>query len=499
MDFYLEADKAVRKVLSAPFKLSLGKQLSQEISLPDFYEDLARIIDCSAKTLVTESEISDGVLSVSGEASYSILYYSDKDTVLHRFCFEQEFEAKWDVDASTQLLDITLSCREPSVRIYGTRKLTVSMDCDFSVYLCNSQSLVLPDVENVEIMQKQTKVFTYEVLESEKSRFTEDFIIPSEYPPIEELIYWELMQGATKTQQRSDGLIISSDAQLSLIYTAADGEYVSYKTALPLTKLIKAAETDLVSSELFVCSPKCAVISDSNGENRHLALDFELFAKALVFTSDEITYVCDAYCTDCKSTLETTEISAGKTNGIFEKEFTVKDFIENDGEIKELLALRTTPELSKTRRDGEMLYGEGVCSCNLLVKTESGGMSAYEHDITFDVSVKLAENAETTVIKLTADKVNFKNKDGGFELEIDVVASINAFSQSNIECVTQIVKSERETLDKECSMLIYYPDKDETLWDIGKKHKASTQQIAKINMLDSEQLKNKKFILIPKK
>ena len=499
MDFYLEPDKAIPEVLSAPYKLSFGKQLSQEISLPDFYEDLARIIDCSAKAVVTETELSDGVLSVSGEVSYSILYYSDKDSILHRFLFEQEFEAKWDADEESKLLDIILSCREPSVRIYGTRKLSVSMDCDFTVFLCKAGNLKMPDTQNAELMQKTGETFTYERLESEKSRFSEDFIIPPEYPSLEEIVYWDLSKGAAVGQTRADGLLVSSDAQLFVIYTDENGEYVSYKTKLPLTALVREVSGDYVCADLFVYSPKCAAISDSNGENRRIALDFELSASALVLANKQFTYVADAYCTDCQSKLEVSELSLGRAEGTFDKQFTVKDLIANDGEIKELLAVRTNPELLKTRRDGEMLYGEGPCNCTVLAKTESGGMSAYEHAVTFDISLRLSENAENTVIKVETEKVNFESVKDGFEIEIEVKASVNAFSQSDVMYVTQITKGEREDKEEDCSMLIYYPDKDESLWEIGKKHRASTEKIVTVNKLDSEDIKNRKFILIPKR
>lgn len=499
MDFYLEQDKAFSKVLSAPCKLSFGKQLSQEINLPDFYEDLARIIDCSAKAVVSETKLIEGELSVFGEVSYSILYYSDKDSVLHRFSFEQEFEAKWDTEEANKLLCVMMSCREPSVRIYGTRKLTVNMDCDFTVFLCKESTVKIPDTENAELMKKTAESFTYESFVSEKSRFSEDFILPAEYPSPEEIIYWNISNGAVKHQTRTEGLIVSSDAELSVIYTDANGEYVSYKTTLPLTALVRGVTGDCIYSELLVYSPKCAAISDSNGENRRIALDFELSAKALAFENEQFTYVSDAYCTDGTSKLDVCEISSGKNEGVFDKQFTVKDFIQNDGDIKELLSLRAVPELLKTRRDGEMLYGEGVMNCTMLVKTESGGMSAYEHSITFDISLRLSENTENTVIKLETEKVRFENAKDGFEIEIGVNASVNAFSERNVTCVFDIIKGEREDEGDECSMLIYYPDKDESLWEIGKKHRASTEKIALINKLETDDVKNKKFILIPKK
>lgn len=499
MDFYLEPDKAFQSVLSAPCKLNYGKQLSQEINLPDFYEDLARIIDCSAKAVVSERKITEGELYVTGEVSYSILYYSDKDSVLHRFSFEQEFDAKWDIEENAELLDVLLYTREPVVRVYGTRKFTVNMDCDFTAYFCKRQNCKIPDTENARFMQKQGESFTYECLESEKSRFTEDFLLPSQYPPLEELVYWELMQGSVKTDIRPDGLIVSSDAQLSVIYTDKDGDYVSYKTKLPLTRFIRSDGGEAVSSELLVYLPKCAAISDSTGENRCIALDFELSARSVVYKKTQFTYVSDAYCTDCRCKLETCEIYAGREEGIYEKQFTVKDTIENDGEIKEILSVRTVPELSKIRRDEEMLYGEGNLKCTVLVKTESGSLSAYEHDMTFDISLKLSENTDNTVIKLETEKINFEAVKDGFALDIDVKLCVNGFSQSTSECVIQILKGEKDETCDDCSMLIYYPDKEESLWDIGKRHRVDTEKIAQINKLESDELKNKKFILIPKK
>ena len=149
MDFYLEPEKMEAKVLSAPYKLSFSKELSQEISLPDFYEDVARVIDCSASAALNDKKLSDGILSVSGEASYVILYYSGKDSALHRFCFDQEFDAKWDVKDSALLMDAVMFCRDVQVKLYGARKLSVTMECDFTAYLCHESTVKIPRGDDV--------------------------------------------------------------------------------------------------------------------------------------------------------------------------------------------------------------------------------------------------------------------------------------------------------------------------------------------------------------
>ena len=497
MDFYLEPDRAYT-LLGAPYKLSFGKQLSQEISLPDFYEDLARVIDCSARAVISDARISDGVLSVKGEASYSILYYSDKDSILHRFFFEQEFEASRDADAA-ELLDVSLFCREPSVRIYGPRKLSVSLDCDFSAYLASKESIELPETENTELLKKDGVSYSYECAFSERSRFTEDFLIPAELPALEELVYWELCEGAVRTDVRADGLIVSSDASLNVIYTDSLGEYVSYKTKLPLTRLVHTLGADVICSDMLVYSPKCAAISDSSGENRRISLDFELCAKAVTYKNIPFSYAADAYCTDCNTTLGTKELSTGRAEGLYEKELSLRDVVENDGSIEKLLSVRALPELLRTRRDGDMLYSEGECKCTLLAKSEGGGMCAYEHSITFDVSFTLPESAQINKTKLCVNRISTDEASGGFEVKIDLSVSLSAFTESKVTAVTQINRGERDDDEGDCSMLIYYPDSDETLWDIGKSHRVSTERIASVNSLDTNELKNKKFILIPKK
>ena len=498
MDFYLEPEKAKERVLSAPYKLSFGKQLSQDISLPDFYEDLARVIDCSARAAVTQSTLSGGVLSVTGEASYCVLYYSDKDSVLHRFCFEQEFEAKWDTDTGAELLELTLFCREPSVKIYGSRKLSVTMDCDFTAYMSESVLLESADTENAELLKGEEESFTFERLDSERSRFSEDFVLPAEYPSAEEIVYWDMTSGSVRCDQRSDGFIVNSDARLSLIYTTEDGEYVKFITNLPLTRFIRSSGGDAVRSRMLIFSPKCAAVSDSNGENRRIALDFELSASSLVYRKKSFSYVADAYSTECASQPKKKELSSGRMQGLVESKLNIREHIENDGDIKELLSVRIAPELSKTRCDGEMLYGEGVLKCTLLAKTEGGGMSAYEHEVTFDVSLKLPQDAKATQISLETDNVSFGDSEGGFELSAELFVSVFAFGEKKCAHVYGIELGEREE-ESGLSMLIYYPDRDESLWDIGKKHRVSTERISAANGLDTEALTNKKFILIPKK
>ena len=73
-----------------------------------------------------------------------------------------------------------------------------------------------------------------------------------------------------------------------------------------------------------------------------------------------------------------------------------------------------------------------------------------------------------------------------------------AFSESKASLVSDVVRGERAE-ESDLSMLIYYPDEDESLWEIGKRHKVSTEKIAALNDVSDDAPLNKKFILIPKK
>ena len=48
-------------------------------------------------------------------------------------------------------------------------------------------------------------------------------------------------------------------------------------------------------------------------------------------------------------------------------------------------------------------------------------------------------------------------------------------------------------------IIIYYPDKNDTLWQIAKRYKSTCKDIISTNSLSSESLEGLKVLLLPKK
>ena len=503
MDFFLDPNTS-NTLMSMPQKRAFAKQLSQEITLPDFYEDIARIIYCSVNLCVGKTSLEQKTLSVSGEAQYCILYYSEKDGNLHKFAFEQEFEALCEgFDDNDELIDLLTYYKEPDVKLFGTRRIFVTLDCDFNAYTSKRKAIVSPCQDDFsEFLYEMGKGMNTMNFQSQKLRISEDFSLPSKLPSISEILTCDVSVQGIRAELTGDEAIIKADGEISVFYLTQDKSCAFFKTSLPLTQIV---DCEAISNEwellpnLSVFEPKCACVSDSQGENRTLSVDFDISAKLYAFKSEEFQYVKDAYRTDCVANIKSSSLGLADFKGIFEFDTTASDNIDNsDGDIDDICRIRSSCKVVRTRRETNMLLGEGVCEMTILAKTQSGAFSSYEHEISFNFSCDVKSSDGFVILNPKIENITWEKGVSEFTIKAKISTLATVFCESNYDIITEIEKTEELIEEKEENLLIYYPQDNESLWDIGKNHLICTKKIAKINGLENENISNKKFLLIPK-
>ena len=84
-------------------------------------------------------------------------------------------------------------------------------------------------------------------------------------------------------------------------------------------------------------------------------------------------------------------------------------------------------------------------------------------------------------------------------VECDIIFDILAFNKVSINAITDIqTLAEKEREDKS-RIVLYYANKDETLWDIAKKYSTSVDALKKYNDVESERISKDCMILISSK
>lgn len=498
----INTETVLPTLYGAPKKLTFSKQLSQDVTLPDFSVDIARIIDASADISISEYGFEDGKAVVSGEADYTVLYLSDKDAMLHKFTFEQEYSTSYDyTGGNAELIKAFVYKKEPVIRLTGARKFTVKLDCEFALY--TTERSICPTVdkkENYEILTAEESVTEISTYKAKTVKISEDITLPESYPKIADVILCNINASAPETVLSDGKILISSDAELKFVYLSEDAVYTSYRTTLPLTSVIEledSADGVKLESDMHIASVKYGCGIDSMGENRVISVDFDVCAETRAYGTKTVGYIKDAYVIGKASELKTEQFTYSRLNKLSKSEITVSASEENTNEeIETILSARASAQIKRSRTESDKLYLEGSCDAVFFAKTSLGGFSAITKNIPFDFTADFpgGEYNATAFVK----KVNIENAENGYKFNVQIDVCTEYFSSGTFDAVTDIKETDKN--EDDCvrpALLIYYPDKDETLWQIGKTHGVSAEKIKEVNRIDSVNKELGKFILIP--
>ena len=127
-----------------------------------------------------------------------------------------------------------------------------------------------------------------------------------------------------------------------------------------------------------------------------------------------------------------------------------------------------------------------------------------ERVVEFDYSKLINNNINkiTNNLKFIPENINYNlsNNNSDIDLKIDFVILGEIYNNTNFNMITDIITDESKNIEKDnSSLIIYYANKDEKIWDIARKYHSSPEIIKNENNLSDDIILNNSMILIPVK
>ena len=508
MEFYVDSAKVPSTIYSPFKKVCVTRQVVQELTLPDYCADIGRVIDARARVWVEECIASeDTKLEVRAKASFCILYLSDKDEELHKYCFDCDADARGELrcDKEAVITSIDIHSKDPIVRLSGTRKLTVRLDCEYRVFLLEKSEYNIPErSDGLEFLEKEETVMNHVLLSTRPEKLSEDILLPESAPKIAEIICCDVNCTEPVTEFGDGNLTVTCDAEFSFIYNCENGGVNQFKTTLPITRLIEdpiVPNNAKLLSEVRIWDIKFGVGIDGSGENRVISLDFGVNANINAYYNDSLSYVADAYSTLGECEIKTQNDGFSRLYSTYRGSEDISHSIDGGSEeIEKILSLRCFPEIRHKRKENGRLFLDGECTSVIFAKCGVGGYATYEYRIPFEHSMELPESVSDAEISVKAIRSACEGSGDSYKLRIrlgfeSVLTESGDFS--SVCHAKSMVSEETENADAH-ALLIYYPDSEETLWSVAKEHRVARDKLCELNSLEGDALSGKKFILIPK-
>ncbi len=467
--------------------------LEQDILVPDSKPDVMKIVQVEAVPYISNTDVYDGGIRVSGEITYYIIYRSmDEDKtrgITATYPFTQSInvpEAKKNMNES-----VKIAVRNVVYSLPNERKIGIKVELVYKyVVRENTDVGIITGMEGEEdIESKKVSDTFYNVIDIKEEILdtNEDIIISDSTPKIGEIL--RVGAGITNTDYKVsyNKILVKGDISLEVMYVEQDTNNIfTYTTEVPFAGMI---EFENIKEEYkWDINYTLRNLELTLNENNILNAKAEINVNVVLYEEKEITYIKDFYSTKSNLKYDAKDVVVVKNKDIISKTITIKESVGTTEAKNRVVTTTVSTEQLNTKVVGENLYVDGVVKLGVsFVNQDTGVIENKTYDLLVDNSISLGKDVKEENVDITIKTVSkaVSNINGNVEANINLEFAVGIENIDKVILIDEITDEDvkDDTLN---NMYVYIIKKGDTLWDIAKKYKTTVDKIANTNNITDE-------------
>lgn len=466
----------------------------QAASLPDYYPPIMRVVRAEGQPYVKEVREQDGVVTVSGEVTLTLLYQTEDEKGLCSYrtntAFSQTFslpeKVKGSCDAYAARPSVT--CRLASAR-------RVTFKAAMAVYLTLSGDKALTGPERQEDMlylvhSVQARCgLGCAVRRFHISERGECDSIPVAVP--------ECRAQAAVTEITAAGgkTLVKGELSVRALFVTREDQIGMARYTFPFSQLMDLpyGEDIDTSVQIRVGNIEAEVGESMDGSKGRLSFEIDLTVTACATESRRFELIGDAFSTThvLDAQREQTLLSnlSGRLRGSVDIDLTVPVQPE-DGFVIDADAFIDS---CSGKVESGRLSVEGECTVVLLCQEDTGRITAREHTLPFRADLPSSKSGRA---QMQACVWSVLPTPDGVRMSVRYDAALWQDTPCDYLCSAQPDPSRPLPQLNRAPITIYFADKGELVWDIAKKYRVSPQSICQCNGLDGDTVTENRRLLI---
>lgn len=481
----------------------------EDFNVPDVKPDVGRMIQKKGEIQIDEMQVSDGHVFFNGAFLVSLLYVSDsEERKIQSLIGTLPISETMHLEGlqSGQKVKLEWELEDLSVQLIHSRKLNIKALITFTAKVEEIEEIFLPiGVEAHEISQKkeETAVMGICIHKKDTMRVKEELSLASNKPNIHELLWDTVEIRGVDIRAKSDKIAVKGELFLFVLYRGEDDNYSLQwlEHSIPFSEEIDCAgcaENMVPDVDFLLAHSELKIRTDSDGEERVLAVEAVLEMEIKIYEEEEISLLLDVY-TPAKELHAVCETI--KLESLLVKNFSkcrVSERLktkENQGKILQICHSDGMVKVDHTQITENGIEVEGVVQVRILYIISDDEMPFYSMDamIPFAQLVEAQGISKDCVYHLHTDLEQLSTTMiDSDEIEVKIVMNLNALvmRQKEQELIPEIEELEldRKKLQSMPGIVGYQVQPQDTMWDIAKKFYTTTEEIIRLNHLESEEL-----------
>ena len=496
-------------------ELAIGKTVFEEcqeqpvdldFSLPDYCPDIQRILKCQVYPRITMRNISGDRLEVEGISNVKLLYLDEEKRKVRCCEHSDPFSISFHLKDTPQNPVVFTKARVDYINCRAVSPRKLDIHGAFSIcakVVSKTNQAIVYDIPEKGIQQKKQSISASRVVSTAQQMFSvsEVLEIGQGKPEAESVIRTDVTALVQDTKTVANKMILKGEVLLKILYVGnlEEGELETMEYSVPVSQIVDADgvdETSMCDAKMEVLGYEVQIRTDSSGEDSLLA------ASVIAYTDTEIQIVTDAYSTEYDLNLEYQNLDFDRLLESIKDSYIHKNTVDVGVNITRVIDVwNEISSITAQQENGQILFKGKYNACILAIGSDGEPIYTekmidfeYAHDWTGKPDAVTCDSS-MTVVSLSY-RITGAN---GIEVraELGLSAVIHSRRTCRAVCYVSADESKPRAKDSSASLILYYADEGEKIWDIARRYCTSVEAIQQENDLTEEEIPNKSMLLIP--
>ena len=372
--------------------------------------------------------------------------------------------------------DVRVECLHVNCRLLSPRKVLLRCLLSFS--------MAATELRGAEVLSPEAKesdtFFQTTLIESERwidpveavYSFSERIECPK---PIGTILSKTLTLSPPEVFEREGVVVVNSNAHYTALVEEenTDNTVFAVMRTIPISMEFNEPEGEHFHAELRVATLDASAELNDYGENKIMAVSFSVDARLKGYANEPLELVTDAFNSNYENHIRTDSLYYDIPVFAAERSFTVEKTVETDANLLEVLDTIATVSVASTVKEEGGLRVRGNIAYSVLAIADYG-VTTIDSVEPFD-ELFPANTPEGDVdyysfgYPLSASSALVGS--GTVGTKVVVMLSIFGFEKREVTVAAELTMEESakdEFADE--AVIYYYPDRDETLWNVAKQY-----------------------------
>ena len=480
-----------------------------DITLPDYCPDIEKILKCTLIPKIYTRNICGGQLSVDGIAVVRILYCDGVKHNVRSFEHSCPFAATFNLKSTPQqyIVHSFAKCEYINCRALSPRKLSVH--AAFSLYAkvlskdsCDFYGF--DDDCDLQTKQQQISVSDLCAMCQEQFSFVQDISVGANVP-VQTMLAYDTAVRITQLKSIHSKLMLSAVLELKIMYLSdLDSRNIEHLTSQ--FEINRVFDCDSVSDEctnipqLEIMSSDVSVKNDALSDGTELSLDVKLCFSNISYCQKDLSIIDDVYSTEYKTESKRSMLSCESNHSLKTFANVVQTTVDFDStKITQMLDVYCENVTASVIISDEKMTLQGKTNACMLFADEQGAANYIERSVDFEFLLDADRSFDKVelydaVVKSISFRLVSDNK---IELRLEIVSDLILCDSMSLNPIVAVERLDDSKIEKDdCSLVMYFADKGEDVWDIAKMYNTRKSLLISENSLDTDKLEENRMLLV---